>query len=708
MFASNCLSLLAILLITMTCLADPVRAESDSPDWGIMAARSKEYASGDVPKEIPGKGTENSTLTVTDTGAIVDLNVKLNIAHPYDADLDIYLIAPDGTRVELFTDVGGTSANFEDTILDDEASESITDGSAPFNGSYRPEGSLADFKTRDIAGTWTLEVTDDWGVSRAGTLNSWSLIVTLEVKEPLPPPVIHAESSVPGGMRDTIRWDDTGQVRQYDSTVAQAIPDQGTVTPTLVIDDFGMIEDLNVKLNITHGLDSDLDVFLVAPDGKTRVELFTDVGGLGDNFTDTILDDETSLSITGGSAPFTGTYRPEGRLSDLIGKDIHGTWTLEVTDDSLLSSGTLNSWSLVVDVADALYCAECATDAEFSSVVADSGWMVDRSYTFTGLDPSSRYWYRVKARPMETWLQTSQSDFQTDTLTSTETTSDGDVTLASGGGGLGPPVNVIQNPSFELYGGWLGASNNPILAATCLGIWRGLWASDGLWAGGVIVFSDFTFPKGTYAYLLQRDIDWTGVGTLVFDYCSFYGSEMTSQVLIGDQEVWSHTHANRWAADHSDIAVDVSGITGRKDLKLRVEVIGISGTNSAVLWDKLRTYGPGGYGTPGTIVSTPIRLGDGDTWDILAFNATTPVGTALTVDVLPVSGSLPIDPWRQIPSGSGGADLSGLAEGNIRLRANLSTSNIAVTPVLHEWSVSYTDAARQSAWSNVESSVPPQ
>jgi len=518
MFASNCLSLLAILLITMTCLADPVRAESDSPDWGIMAARSKEYASGDVPKEIPGKGTENSTLTVTDTGAIVDLNVKLNIAHPYDADLDIYLIAPDGTRVELFTDVGGTSANFEDTILDDEASESITDGSAPFNGSYRPEGSLADFKTRDIAGTWTLEVTDDWGVSRAGTLNSWSLIVTLEVKEPLPPPVIHAESSVPGGMRDTIRWDDTGQVRQYDSTVAQAIPDQGTVTPTLVIDDFGMIEDLNVKLNITHGLDSDLDVFLVAPDGKTRVELFTDVGGLGDNFTDTILDDETSLSITGGSAPFTGTYRPEGRLSDLIGKDIHGTWTLEVTDDSLLSSGTLNSWSLVVDVADALYCAECATDAEFSSVVADSGWMVDRSYTFTGLDPSSRYWYRVKARPMETWLQTSQSDFQTDTLTSTETTSDGDVTLASGGGGLGPPVNVIQNPSFELYGGWLGASNNPILAATCLGIWRGLWASDGLWAGGVIVFSDFTFPKGTYAYLLQRDIDWTGVGTLVFDY----------------------------------------------------------------------------------------------------------------------------------------------------------------------------------------------
>jgi subtilisin-like proprotein convertase family protein len=668
-----------------------------------MAARSKEYASGDVPKEIPGRGTVNSTLAVTDAGPIVDLNVKVNITHPYDADLDIYLIAPDGTRVELFTDVGGESANFEDTILDDEASESIADGSGPFAGLYRPEGSLAGLKTKDVAGTWTLEVTDDWSTSRAGTLNSWSLIVTLELKEPLPAPVIHAESSVPGGIRDTIRWDDTGQVQQYDSTVAQAIPDQGTAAPTLVIEDFGMIEDLNVKLNITHGLDSDLDVFLVAPDGKTRVELFTDVGGLGDNFTDTILDDEAPLLITGGSAPFTGTYRPEGRLSDLIGKDIHGTWTLEVTDDSLLSSGTLNSWSLFVDVADALYCAECATDAQFNSVIADSGWIIDRSYTFAGLDPNAQHWFRAKARPLETWCQTSQSDFQTDTVTGVEITSDGDVALVKGSG-LGPQVNVIQNPSFELDGGWGGASNNPILAILGLGIWTGLWTSDGSWAGGTVFDQAFTFPTGSYAYLLQRDIDWTGVGTLVFDYCSYNGAEMRSQALIGDQEVWSHTHTNEWRAAHYDVAVDVSGITGRKDLKLRVEVIR-SGSNAAVLWDKLRTYGPGGYGAPGSIVSTPIRLNDGDTWDILGFNATMPVGTALTVDVLPASGSTPTPGYVNVLSG---ADLSGLAEGNIRLRANLSTSNIAVTPVLHEWSVSYTDAARQSAWSNVESSVPAQ
>jgi subtilisin-like proprotein convertase family protein len=706
-FGRHCLFILAVSVTILSCFAYSAPAAAQSGDWEIMAASSKEYASTDVPKDIPGMGKETSTLTITDTGPIVDLNVKLNITHPYDPDLDVFLIAPDGTRVELFTDVGGMSANFEDTILDDEAPESITDGSGPFAGSYRPEGKLADFIGKDMAGTWTLEVTDDWGPQHAGTLNSWSLIIQQEAKQLLPAPVIHVEQSVPDGMYDTVSWEAAGAAKEYASSVAMPIPDQGTTTSTIDVNDFGMIKHLNVKLDITHPLDSDMDVFLIAPDG-TRVELFTDVGGLGDNFTDTVLDDDADQSITEGKAPFTGTYRPEGKLSDLAGKDVHGTWTLEVTDDSMLSTGTLNSWSIIVDVADTLYYAECAADANFTDVRANSPWTVETRYTFADLDPNQQYWYRVKARPMETWTQTSQSDFESDTLTGAQTTSDGDVILASnsGGGGLGPEVNVIQNPSFESNGGWLGSSNDPILGLIGLNIWRGYWASDGIWAGGVVFGSDFTFPKGTYAYLLQRDIDWSGVGTLVFDYCSYYGSDMISQVLVGDQEVWSHTHMDIWEDDHYDIAVDVSGITDREDLKLRVEVTGISGTNAAMFWDNLRTYGPGdAYETPGDMVSTPIGLSEGDTWDILRFNATTPPGTTVTVDVLPADGETPIPGYADIPNG---ADLSGLTEAAIRLRTSLSTDDLAATPVLHDWSVTYSDAAQESPWSNVESSLPPK
>ena len=93
-------------------------------------------------KSIPDRGTYTSSLAIAPTGRILDLNVRVNITHDWDEDLDVFLIAPDGTRTELFTDVGGMGANFTNTVLDDEATTSITAGSAPFTGTYLPEGNL--------------------------------------------------------------------------------------------------------------------------------------------------------------------------------------------------------------------------------------------------------------------------------------------------------------------------------------------------------------------------------------------------------------------------------------------------------------------------------------------------------------------------------------------------------------------------------------
>ncbi|MDO8586327.1 MAG: S8 family serine peptidase [Armatimonadota bacterium] len=138
------------------------------PDW---------QCSTDVPKSIPDLSTVTSTLTISDPDCIQDLNVKLKIIHTWDSDLDVYLIHPDGTRVELFTDVGVSGDNFTDTVLDDEAATSITLGTAPFTGTYRPEGTLSSFDGKPAAGQWTLEITDDTA-SDTGTLQSWCLLMT--------------------------------------------------------------------------------------------------------------------------------------------------------------------------------------------------------------------------------------------------------------------------------------------------------------------------------------------------------------------------------------------------------------------------------------------------------------------------------------------------------------------------------------------------
>jgi subtilisin-like proprotein convertase family protein len=130
------------------------------------------------------------------------------------------------------------------------------------------------------------------------------------------------------------------------TNVPLALPDLTFVNSTTPVSGFiGNITDVNVTLSISHTSVAHLDVFLIAPDG-TRVELFTDVGGTGDNFTNTALDQQAATAITSGVAPFNGTFRPEGNLNTLNGRNPNGTWTLEVRDDTSGTTGTLTAWSL--------------------------------------------------------------------------------------------------------------------------------------------------------------------------------------------------------------------------------------------------------------------------------------------------------------------------------------------------------------------------
>jgi subtilisin-like proprotein convertase family protein len=274
------------------------------------------YSSTEIPKSIPDNTTIVSRLTVGDNVTIGDLDVNLSINHTYDEDLAVRLIAPDGTPVQLFAGVGREFNNFTNTRLDDGAATAITAGAAPFNGTFRPQGLLADFVGKSARGTWTLEVRDT-ATQDMGTLNSWSLAVTTAA--------VFTSTNVP-----------------------LPIPQVGTITSTLVVPTSFSISDLNVRLNANHTIDADLDVSLRAPDG-TIVELFTDVGGSGDNFTKTTLDDESARSVTAGTAPFTGAFRPKGNLSAFDGRNAQGTWTLTITDDTAAASGTLLDWSLVFE-----------------------------------------------------------------------------------------------------------------------------------------------------------------------------------------------------------------------------------------------------------------------------------------------------------------------------------------------------------------------
>jgi uncharacterized repeat protein (TIGR01451 family) len=171
--------------------------------------------SGNVNITIPNNtrtSYANSTILLSgSSGATLEPSdvviVTLNIPHDWVEDLDIFLIDPTGTRAMLLTsDNGGDNENYTNSVLRTDATNIIGtagNNTAPFTGTYRPEGTITAPPVRTgaagggnynavvpvnalngapIDGNWTLRVFDDanhtwwfWEYDNRGTLNSWSL-----------------------------------------------------------------------------------------------------------------------------------------------------------------------------------------------------------------------------------------------------------------------------------------------------------------------------------------------------------------------------------------------------------------------------------------------------------------------------------------------------------------------------------------------------
>ena len=137
-------------------------------------------------------------------------------------------------------------------------------------------------------------------------------------------------------------------------------PNANTVTTdTITVPLGGEIEDLDLFLDLSHSWNSDIELTLTSPSG-TVADLFTDVGGSGDDM-DIELDDESSNTLPTSSTSLSGDYQPENDpLSIFDGEPAAGVWTLDVLDDAGGDQGTLNSWGLEFNAVDRGATAGCA------------------------------------------------------------------------------------------------------------------------------------------------------------------------------------------------------------------------------------------------------------------------------------------------------------------------------------------------------------
>lgn len=113
----------------------------------------------------------------------------------------------------------------------------------------------------------------------------------------------------------------------------------------------------SVCMNVSHNWVDDLDVFLISPGGQF-IELTTDNGGNGDNYTNTCFTPTATTPINfpgpfapASAAPFTGDWQPEGVWSDLWDgtHPTNGPWRLQVRDDANGFNGVLNDWTITFE-----------------------------------------------------------------------------------------------------------------------------------------------------------------------------------------------------------------------------------------------------------------------------------------------------------------------------------------------------------------------
>jgi subtilisin-like proprotein convertase family protein len=153
------------LLLSLLCLTF-LQAQTYSGATGII---------NDNGQNIDFTATVSGLTSNQLNASLGVVQVCLKITHTYDSDLNVFLIAPDGTTINLFSGIGGGNDNFTNTCLNQSASISINSGSAPFTGSFNPQESLGDCNNNQNGnGVWTLRIVDA-AAQDEGYLVDWSI-----------------------------------------------------------------------------------------------------------------------------------------------------------------------------------------------------------------------------------------------------------------------------------------------------------------------------------------------------------------------------------------------------------------------------------------------------------------------------------------------------------------------------------------------------
>ena len=123
------------------------------------------------------------------------------------------------------------------------------------------------------------------------------------------------------------------------------------------ISDHFTIYDLDVGITLTHTKVFDLQIFIESPAGtRLCLNMYNPLYEYfeGEDYIQTIFDDEAQVSIEEAEPPFTGRFRPRSPalLSVFDGQDTFGQWKLKVNDVYYYDTGNLESFEVMVTICE--------------------------------------------------------------------------------------------------------------------------------------------------------------------------------------------------------------------------------------------------------------------------------------------------------------------------------------------------------------------
>ncbi len=211
-----------------------------SPTTAVPVVHAASVSIDDAPAggiALPDNDCDNPiirTFNVTQNFTVGDISLGLNVDHVFRTDVEVTLIAPDGTSALILDDRSNNNDNYDlmltlTSLPSDDGNNDNT--AAPlYDRNGRSYGNaIATFIGVNSQGTWTMEICDD-GVADLGTYNSSQLNLT-DVANPNWTPIANClggktallNGDVPGSGEATILHNNTGELRDHNAPACLSI-----------------------------------------------------------------------------------------------------------------------------------------------------------------------------------------------------------------------------------------------------------------------------------------------------------------------------------------------------------------------------------------------------------------------------------------------------------------------------------------------------